>query len=146
MEVQKAACHISHRTRLKIIFRSSYERRFCFYCDLNPRVKKWGSEISSVPYKDPDGKERQYHVDFYIELETANPEMDKKMLIEVKPQHETAPPKKPGKITTKTAENYTYALKAYQKNLCKWSAAKQYATDRGMEFVIVTEKHLNMIK
>lgn len=130
----------------EIVFRSSYERRFCFYCDLNPRIKKWGSEVSSVPYQDPEGKVRQYHIDFYMELDVGNSDMYKKLLVEVKPLHETAAPQKPGKLTPKQMQNYTYALKMYQKNLCKWTAAKQYAIDRGMEFIIVTEKHLNMIK
>lgn len=131
----------------EIIFRSSYEKRFCIYCDLNPRVKKWGSEIATIPYVDPMGKTRRYHVDFYIELEDYNTkDFLKKMLIEVKPYEQTKPPKRPATLTQKTIESYRYSLELYQKDLCKWTAAKQHATDHGMDFVLVTEKQLNMIK
>ena len=130
-----------------IVFRSSYERRFCAYCDLNPKIKKWGSEISTIPYIDPEGKERRYHVDFYIEVEDmSTADHCKRMLVEVKPLNETKLPTKPKSLTLKVLRNYEYALKMYQKNLCKWNAAKQYATEKGMQFVILTEKHLNQIK
>jgi len=131
----------------EIIFRSSYEKRFCFYADLNPKILKWGSEISTIPYKDPYGKTRRYHIDFYIELANIdNPDYNKRLLIEVKPLHETQIPKKLKKLTPQQMLNYKYALTMYQKNLCKWDAAKKYASSHGMEFLIVTEQHLNSIK
>lgn len=131
----------------EIIFRSSYEKRFCIYCDLNPRIKNWGSEIATIPYTDPLGKIRQYHIDFYIEVEDYNSkDFKKRMLVEVKPLAQTKHPKKPGSLTQKAVENYRYALETYQKDLCKWTAARQHATDHGMDFIIVTEKQLNMIK
>jgi len=131
----------------EIIFRSSYEKRFCFYCDLNPKVLKWGSEIITIPYVDPYGKTRRYHLDFYVELPGTNKRgPNKRLLIEIKPQKETHPPQRPNNLTVKVIENYKYALESYQKNLSKWMAAKQYAKDHGLEFIIVTEKHLNMIK
>ena len=131
----------------KIAFRSSYEKRFCFYCDLNSRVLKWGSETVTIPYIGPDGREHRYHTDFYMEVEDENnPEMPKKFLVEVKPLAQTKMPEKPGKLTERKIESYKYALLEYHKNIRKWKAAKEYAESRGMQFIIVTEKHLNMIK
>ena len=129
-----------------IMYRSSWERKFCTFCDINPNVIKWGSEVSAIPYIGPDGKQHKYHIDFYIETPTPNSDVYKKMLVEVKPSNECLPPKKPQKMTAKAMESYEYALKMYQKNLYKWQAAKQYAIDRGMQFVIVNENHLDKIR
>ncbi len=128
-----------------IVFRSSWERKFCSFCDLNPNVLKWGSEVATIPYIGPDQKQHRYHIDFYFES-AGNDGVNKKILVEVKPSSEVQAPKKPNNVTAKTLESYEYALKMYQKNLYKWTAAKQYAADRGMEFMIVTENLLSRIK
>lgn len=122
-------------------YRSSWEKKFCTYCDLNPKVKRWGSEVSKVPYIGYDNNKHVYHIDFYVEIEDET-ETGKKMLVEVKPSTECKPPKKPNRITAKSLESYEYSLKMYQKNILKWQAARQYALDRGMQFVIVNENHL----
>lgn len=129
-----------------IVFRSSWERKFCAFCDINPNILKWGSEVATIPYIGPDQKQHMYHIDFYIEMPGDRPEMNKKILVEVKPSNEIQQPKKPEKATAKALESYEYSLKMYQKNLYKWTAAKQYAQDRGMQFMIVTENHLDKIK
>ena len=36
-----------------IICRSSWERKFCRYCDLNEQVLEWGSEEFYIPYISP---------------------------------------------------------------------------------------------
>ena len=47
-----------------IIFRSSWEQRFCIYCDTNESILKWSSEPLKIPYYNPlDKKEHQYNVD-----------------------------------------------------------------------------------
>ena len=128
-----------------IVYRSGWERKFCAYCDINPNIVKWGSEVSTVPYIGPDGRSHNYHIDFYLEMPDPSG-VNKKMLVEVKPSNECRPPKAPEKMTAKALESYEYSLKMYQKNLYKWQAAKQYAADRGMQFVIVNEQHLDKIK
>lgn len=129
----------------QIVYKSSWERKFCTWCDLNPNILKWGSEVATVPYIGPDNKQHRYHIDYYIEI-AGEGDMNEKILVEVKPSNELYAPKKPNNITAKTLESYEYSIKTYQKNLYKWSAAKQYAQDRGMKFMIITEKQLNMIK
>ena len=130
----------------EIIYRSSYERRFCFYCDLNPKILKWGSEVVTIPYKDYLGKKHQYYIDFYVELENKlNMDIHKRLLIEIKPLKETNPPNRPGNYNAKALERYKNELETYYKNLAKWDAAKKYAKKHGMEFIIITEKHLNLI-
>ena len=52
-----------------IIFRSSWEFRFCKYCDTNEKILKWSSEPLQIPYYNPlDKKEHTYNVDFYMRV------------------------------------------------------------------------------
>ena len=53
-----------------IIYRSSWERKFCQYCDIKKEILKWSSEPASVKYWSPiDKKEHEYHIDFYIKVQ-----------------------------------------------------------------------------
>src|SRR5574344_1076276 len=36
-----------------IIYRSSWEEKFCRWCDLNKNVLRWGVEVIQIPYKNP---------------------------------------------------------------------------------------------
>ena len=50
-----------------IICRSSWERRFCNYCDLNENIVEWGSEEFWIPYLSPvDKRIHRYFPDFII--------------------------------------------------------------------------------
>ena len=51
-----------------IICRSSWERRFCKWCDLNENITEWGSEEFWIPYYAPDGRVRRYFPDFIIKV------------------------------------------------------------------------------
>ena len=51
-----------------IICRSSWERRFCKWCDLNENITEWGSEEFWIPYRAPDGRVRRYFPDFIIKV------------------------------------------------------------------------------
>ena len=47
-----------------IICRSSWERRFCNYCDTNPNILRWASEEFSIPYVSPvDNRVHRYYPD-----------------------------------------------------------------------------------
>lgn len=120
-----------------IVCRSSWERRFCFWCDTNENVLKWASEEFSIPYVAPDGRVRRYYPDFLIEFRDVNGKV-KKQIIEVKPKKQTQPPK-PGKRTTKS---YLYEAQTYEKNVAKWKAAVEFAKDNGIEFRILTEEDI----
>ena len=52
-----------------IICRSSWERRFCNYCDINENIIEWGSEEFFIPYVSPkDNRVHRYYPDFIIKV------------------------------------------------------------------------------
>ena len=122
-----------------IICRSSWERRFCNWCDINESIIEWGSEEFWIPYRAPDGKVRRYFPDFIIKVKESTGEL-KTYVIEVKPKKQTLKPK-PRKKVTKSS---LYECKTYEVNQAKWKAAKEWCADRKVEFKIVTEKELGI--
>lgn len=123
-----------------IIYRSSWERRFLYYCDMNENVLEYSSEEKCVPYRSPiDGKIHRYFPDFLIKVKEANGTI-KKYMIEIKPKKQTAPPPKPKRQTKGyIAEAYEYA-----RNQAKWEAAREWCRDRGYEFKVLTEDELGI--
>lgn len=127
----------------KCIYRSSWEKNFMVYCEMNDRIKKWGSETIEIPYVDGNGKTRRYFPDFYLEIVDPNDKCKlERIVIEVKPAKEVGEPAVPKKQSGKALENYEFQLKTFVKNLCKWTAAKKWCDDRYMKFIILTENHL----
>ena len=136
----------------EIMYRSSWEKHFCYYCDQNTKIKKWACEHIYIPYKDIDGKTHKYYPDFYVELTYDNDvEREERILIEIKPSKEIKPTFinyetgeliPPKKKTMKAYENYEYALKTYAKNMLKWRSAKKWCEDRHMKFILMSEIHL----
>jgi hypothetical protein len=125
-----------------IIYRSHLEFRLMRMCDKNPIVLEWSSEKVIIPYNNPiKGTISRYYVDAYIKLNT--PSGPKKYLIEIKPDRQTRPPvpSKRKKDSTILYENATFAV-----NSSKWEAAKQFAKNKGMEFMIITEKDLDKME
>lgn len=57
-------------------------------------------------------------------------------LIEIKPYVQTQPPRKQKKKT----EQFINKVKTYAVNRAKWEAAKKYASKRGIQFKILTER------
>ena len=52
-----------------IICRSTWERRFCRWCDLNENILEWGSEEFFIPYISPvDHRVHRYFPDFIIKV------------------------------------------------------------------------------
>ena len=123
-----------------IICRSSWERRFCKWCDLNENILQWGSEEFSIPYVSPiDNRVHKYFPDFIVKLRE-NSGRTKTYVIEVKPKKQTRPPK-PGKRKTKS---FIYETMEYAKNQAKWKAAEEFCADRMIEFKIITEDELGI--
>ena len=123
-----------------IICRSSWERKFCNYCDTNPNILKWASEEFSIPYVSPvDNRVHRYYPDFLIEVRETSGKI-KKYVVEVKPLKQTQPPKQ-GKRVTKS---FIYEAKTYAVNQAKWKAATEFCLDNGVEFKIITEKELGI--
>ena len=118
----------------QIVYRSLLERRFMRYCDLNQDILYWASEELPVRYYNPlDKKYHRYFPDFVVK--TVN---NDKYMIEIKPSRQAVKPKPPKKKT----KSYMRESFEYIKNKAKWSAAKAYCEDKGMQFKIITEKDL----
>jgi len=123
-----------------IICRSSWERKFCRWCDLNENVLQWGSEEFHIPYVSPvDNRIHKYFPDFIIKLRETTGRI-KTYVIEVKPKKQTQPPK-PGKRQTKS---FIYEAKTFAVNQAKWKAAQEFCADRMIEFKIITEDELGI--
>jgi hypothetical protein len=121
-----------------IICRSSWERQFCRYCDVNPNIVKWASEEFSIPYISPvDGRRHRYYPDFLIEVKEKSGKL-KKYVIEIKPKKQTLPPVKKKRVT----KGFISEAKTYAVNQAKWKAAVDFCKDNLIEFKIITEDEL----
>jgi hypothetical protein len=110
-----------------------WERQCFAWCENNSEIKEWSSEEIVVPYYyEVDKKYHRYFIDLKITFNNG-----KTILVEIKPEKETAPPKRPDKTKRYLNEALTYV-----KNQNKWQAANEFAKDRGWEFQIWTEKTL----
>lgn len=119
----------------QIVYRSSWEKRVMLWLDMHPACIEWSSETTVIPYRSPvDEKMHRYFVDFTVTMRQKNGEA-KTFLLEVKPASQTVRPTK-GKKREKTFLNEALT---YEVNNAKWEAARKYASERGMEFLIVTE-------
>ena len=123
-----------------IICRSSWERRFCRWCDLNENILQWGSEEFYIPYISPiDNRVHKYFPDFIIKVKESTGQI-KTYVIEVKPKKQTKPPTKKSRVT----KSYLYEMKTYAVNEAKWKAAQEFCADRLIEFKIITEDELGI--
>jgi hypothetical protein len=125
-----------------IICRSSWEFRFCRYCDNNDRILKWSSEPISIPYYNPlDKKEHQYHVDFYMQV-LKDDEQTQDWIIEVKPEKHFKKPILEGNSTLKKLKSYNHKMQIWITNQAKFKAAQRWADARGYKFGVVDENFL----
>ena len=123
-----------------IICRSSWERRFCSWCDLNENIISWGSEEFFIPYLSPvDNRVHRYFPDFIIKLKESAGQI-KTYVIEVKPKRQTQPPKPKSRMT----KGFLYEAKTYAVNQAKWKAADEWCKDRMLEFKVITEDELGL--
>lgn len=113
------------------VYRSSWERAVMKWLDLNSQITEWAAEEIVIPYIcATDNKRHRYFVDIYFKTKD-----DKKYLVEIKPEKQTKPPKKPKRKT----KNYISEQLTYAKNMSKWKAAKEFALYNDAKFVIWTE-------
>ncbi len=123
-----------------IVCRSTWERKFCQYCDINESILEWGSEEFWIPYKSPvDNRTHRYFPDFIIKVKESTGQI-KTYVIEVKPRKQTKAPRKKKNVT----KAYLHECKTYAINQAKWSAANEWCKDRKIEFKIITEKELGI--
>jgi len=123
-----------------IICRSSWERKFCSYCDLNENIIEWASEEFFIPYVSPiDNKVHRYFPDFIIKVKESKGSI-KTYVVEIKPKRQTIAPVKKSRVT----KSFIHECKTYAINQAKWKAAVEWCKDRLLEFKIITEDNLGI--
>jgi hypothetical protein len=130
-----------------IVFRSSWEKKLMEYLDRNPNVTEWNSEGMIVQYTDPtrlDDEHKptvhKYFVDFNATIKQKDGTL-RKFSIEVKPSAQCHAPIK----TKKTDEKaFMQRMITFLRNQAKWAAANKASEQRGMKFIILTERELNI--
>ena len=123
-----------------IIYRSGWERKVMVWLDTNPNILKWNSEEIIIPYVKPtDNRVHRYFPDFYALMITKD-NRTKEVILEIKPKKETKEPVRKKRVT----KQYINEVVTWGVNQAKWKAAQEYCSDRGWEFHLITEDHLNL--
>ena len=144
MESYKSKYKPSYPSKYKgdftnIICRSSWERKFYRWCDLNENILQWGSESFTYHTSPQLTGEFTNTSDFIIKVRESSGEI-KTYVIEVKPKKQTKPPAKRKKVS----QSYIYECKTWEVNKAKWKAATEFCADRRIEFKIITEDELGI--
>ena len=128
-----------------IIFRSSWENKFCAYCDKNPNILKWSSEPLSIKFWNPvDKKEHTYNPDYYIKVKKTDGTIVD-WILEIKPSSQYKLDKKPtisGNLTEKKVRSYNKRMEEWIVNRAKFDAAMRYAKANGYMFGAVDENFI----
>ena len=125
-----------------IIFRSSWEFRFCKYCDTNENILKWSSEPLQISYYNPlDKKDHIYHVDFYIKVLKEDGE-EAEWIIEIKPEAQHKKPVLTSPETLPKVKAYNRNMQIWITNQSKFKAAREWAAKRNYSFGVVDENFL----
>ena len=118
-----------------IIYRSSWERKFCIYCERNPEIKTWSSESMCIKYFNPlDHKYHNYFPDYLIQLQSGET-----FIVEIKPKAQLQKPELPARKTVKSLKSYKWAYETWVTNMSKKNSAEKYAESRGWKYLLVTE-------
>lgn len=124
---------------LPIIYRSSWERKFCHWCDHNEEILSWSSEPFEIPYFNIlDKKYHKYYPDFYIKKK--KDDTYEEYIVEIKPKSQLKKPEPPKKNTKKALENFKYGYEMYVRNLCKTEALNKMASQRNFKVMLLTEE------
>lgn len=125
----------------EIIHRSGLEKRYFKWFDREKSIKLWGSEEFHIPYISPvDKRPHRYFVDVILQMESGE-----RIIAEIKPWSQCSEPKKPKTNNRKAAMRYANELITYEVNQAKWKAAEQYCKERGITFLVLTERNLPKI-
>ncbi len=121
-----------------IVYRSSWEKKIFYWLDTVPSVKQWGSESVVVQYTTPlDNRVHNYYIDVDFWGIQKGQDKPTHFLVEIKPFNQTIPPVKGPRQWEST---YKEQCRTYIVNVCKWTAAYNYAQRTGKKFIIWTEK------
>lgn len=128
---------------LPIIYRSSWERKFCHWCDHNENVISWMSEPFSIKYFNIlDNKFHNYYPDFYFKIKRISEEdapIVENYVVEIKPKAQLKKPKEPKRKTKKAMKNYKEGYETYIRNLCKTDALRKASKIRNFKVMLLTE-------
>lgn len=138
----------------QIDYKSSWEAKVCYVCDISNTILKWGYEILRIPYSDIKGKKRTYISDFNVVIKAGDKIV--KCIWEVKPQKQgpifengkwntNNKPNPPKRKTRKALARYNYELKQYSNNMRKWEAMRMYCKANGYVFKIISEKDIQAL-
>lgn len=146
-----------------IIYRSSWEYKFCKYCDMSPSVLRWSSEPIKIPYYDRVSKleechklgldpnnpanweVKNYNTDFWFELDKGNGEKEK-IFVEIKPSNKLKKPVPPNRdAPMKVQRAFNIAAKEYLINEAKFAALKEWAHRNNSKFYVFTEETLEKL-
>lgn len=127
----------------KVIYRSSWEYRFCVWCENNPNVEKWCSESVEIKYQCPiENTIKNYYPDFWVKMKDG-----RVWVVEVKPEKEyKIVPNPPKRKTKKAIENYNYYIKAITVNLSKFKSAVTFCKKRDWTFFVADENWFNITR
>ena len=112
-------------------YRSSWEKRFMVFCDLNENILEWASESHRIPYVNPiTGVKTNYVPDFLIVYKDKYNQIKTEM-IEIKPQSQ---------IPGHAKSNYDKAMAIINES--KWKSAKTFCDQLNIGFRIITENQI----
>lgn len=124
-----------------ITMRSSWETIFARWCDFNPNVLKWGSEIKPIRYYSKIDREfKNYFADFWVLIKDKD-DNENKYIVEIKPKNKINKPK-----NTKNRNRFLIEMCEWQKNQDKWEAALDFAKRNGFKFIVLNEYDLGIAK
>lgn len=128
-----------------IIYRSSWEGRFCQYCDQNLNILKWSSEPVEIKFWNPiDKNEHSYFPDYYIKVQKIDGTTED-WIIEIKPSAQYQLEKKPvlsGRLTEKRIRSHNDQMQVWIINRAKFDAATRFAKHNGYRFGAIDENFI----
>lgn len=129
-----------------IIYRSRWESVFMTYLDRHSQILEWSSEQIFINYLSPvTRKFQRYFPDFLIKKKNQKTGEIERIMIEIKPFHETQPPSEmASKKRKKTKNRLLKETQTYAINKSKWTYAIEWCKKRDIKFIILTEKELNL--
>jgi hypothetical protein len=115
-----------------IKYRSSWEQVFMNFCDNNPSVVNWGSEVLRIPYRNPITKKNTIYIpDFIVSYIDRNGRQHTEV-IEIKPLKEAVMER-----ARSPRDKIMLAI-----NMAKWQAAQAFCANNNLVFRLVTEQQL----
>jgi len=124
----------------KIIYRSSWEKKFMIWLDMTDKVTEWNSEGMSIKYfYEVDNKQHTYFPDFYFSYQKDESTL-LKYIIEVKPHSQLSKPRRPSVETYSNMMKYKMRLENYIKIENKTKYIKRWCRENGFIFSFLTEK------